>query len=139
MPTDRRLAIVTEVLLVSGSLRAESVNGAVLRTAAALAGDGMRPTLYVGLGTLPHFNPTNIRTAARYPWLSPICVVGSLTRTPCSSALPSTPRVQPPGSGRGQWRTRHAADGSRRHWRGHRGGRVPFGSRYREPHSEPTA
>ena len=48
---------MTEVLLVSGSLRAESVNSAVLRTAAALAGDGIRTTLYEGLGTLPHFNP----------------------------------------------------------------------------------
>jgi chromate reductase, NAD(P)H dehydrogenase (quinone) len=48
---------VTEVLLVSGSLRAESVNSAVLRTAAALAGDRIRTTLYEGMGTLPHFNP----------------------------------------------------------------------------------
>ena len=48
---------MTEVLLVSGSLRAESVNSAVLRTAAALAGDRIRTTLYEGLGTLPHFNP----------------------------------------------------------------------------------
>jgi len=50
---------VTEVLLVSGSLRAESANSAGLRTAAAvaldvqpahrhglLAGDGIRATLY---------------------------------------------------------------------------------------------
>jgi chromate reductase, NAD(P)H dehydrogenase (quinone) len=48
---------VTKVLLVSGSLRAESVNSAVLRTAAALAGDRIRTTLYEGMGTLPHFNP----------------------------------------------------------------------------------
>jgi chromate reductase, NAD(P)H dehydrogenase (quinone) len=57
---DRRLAIMTgpiEVLLVSGSLRAESVNTAVLRTAASLAGDGVRATLYDGMGRLPHFNP----------------------------------------------------------------------------------
>ena len=52
-----RPATVTEVLLVSGSLRAKSVNRAVLRTAAALAGDGIRTTLYGGMGTLPHFNP----------------------------------------------------------------------------------
>ena len=48
---------MTKVLLVSGSLRAKSVNRAVLRTAAALAGDGIRTTLYGGMGTLPHFNP----------------------------------------------------------------------------------
>jgi NAD(P)H-dependent FMN reductase len=52
-----RLMAVTEILLVSGSLRAKSVNSAVLRTAAALAGDGIRTTLYDGMGTLPHFNP----------------------------------------------------------------------------------
>jgi chromate reductase len=57
---DRRVATVTgptKVLLFSGSLRAESVNSAVLRTAAALAGDRIRTTLYEGMGTLPHFNP----------------------------------------------------------------------------------
>ena len=43
---DRRLATVTEILRVSGSLRAESANSAGLRTAAALAGDGIRTTLY---------------------------------------------------------------------------------------------
>lgn len=48
---------MTEVLLVSGSLRPESVNSAVLRTAAALAGDRIRTTLYEGMGMLPHFNP----------------------------------------------------------------------------------
>jgi NAD(P)H-dependent FMN reductase len=47
----------TKALLVSGSPRAESVNSAVLRTAAALAGDRIRTTLYEGMGTLPHFNP----------------------------------------------------------------------------------
>jgi NAD(P)H-dependent FMN reductase len=57
---DRRPAIVTvpaKILLVSGSLRAESVNSAVLRTAAGLAGGGVRATLYEDMGTLPHFNP----------------------------------------------------------------------------------
>jgi hypothetical protein len=49
----------TKVLLVSGSLSTESVNSAVLRTAAALAGDRMSTTLYEGLGTLPHFDPDN--------------------------------------------------------------------------------
>jgi NAD(P)H-dependent FMN reductase len=49
----------THVLLVSGSLRAESVNSAVLRTAASLAGEGVRATLYDGMGALPHLNPDN--------------------------------------------------------------------------------
>jgi chromate reductase, NAD(P)H dehydrogenase (quinone) len=45
------------ILLVSGSLRAESTNAAALRTAAALAGDGLVTVLYEGMGSLPHFNP----------------------------------------------------------------------------------
>jgi chromate reductase, NAD(P)H dehydrogenase (quinone) len=58
-PTGPRIlpAAVTKVLLVSGSLRAKSVNSAVLRTAAAVARDGIRTSLYGGMGTLPHFNP----------------------------------------------------------------------------------
>jgi chromate reductase len=45
------------VLLVCGSLRANSTNEAVLRTAAALAPAGVEATLYGGAGTLPLFNP----------------------------------------------------------------------------------
>ena len=45
------------ILLVSGSLRAESTNGAVLRTVRALAPAGVKTTMYEGLATLPHFNP----------------------------------------------------------------------------------
>ncbi|HEY1596683.1 MAG TPA: NADPH-dependent FMN reductase [Thermoleophilaceae bacterium] len=45
------------VLLISGSLRAQSTNSAALRTAVELAADGMTTTLYDGLGELPHFNP----------------------------------------------------------------------------------
>jgi hypothetical protein len=48
---------VTEILLVSGSLRDNSVNRAVLRAAAAPAEGRMRTTLYEGLETLPGFNP----------------------------------------------------------------------------------
>jgi chromate reductase, NAD(P)H dehydrogenase (quinone) len=48
---------LTRLLLVSGSLRAGSVNAAVLRTAAALAPDGVETEVYEGMGTLPHFNP----------------------------------------------------------------------------------
>jgi NAD(P)H-dependent FMN reductase len=47
----------TKVLLVSGSLRTESVSSAVLRTAASLAGDEVRATFYEGMSGLPHFNP----------------------------------------------------------------------------------
>jgi chromate reductase len=45
------------ILLVSGSLRAESTNGAVLRTLQAVAPGGVETTIYEGLATLPHFNP----------------------------------------------------------------------------------
>jgi NAD(P)H-dependent FMN reductase len=45
------------ILLISGSLRTGSTNSALLRTAHALAPDGVLTTLYGGLGDLPHFNP----------------------------------------------------------------------------------
>src|SRR4051794_25382569 len=45
------------LLLVSGSLRAGSTNAAVLRTAEALAPDGVETVLYGRLAELPHFNP----------------------------------------------------------------------------------
>ncbi|WP_329387337.1 NAD(P)H-dependent oxidoreductase [Streptomyces sp. NBC_01351] len=45
------------ILLLSGSLRAGSSNEAVLRTAHAVAPDGVRTAFYEGLGGLPHFNP----------------------------------------------------------------------------------
>ncbi|HTD50712.1 MAG TPA: NADPH-dependent FMN reductase [Acidimicrobiia bacterium] len=51
MPTPWR------VLLISGSLRDNSTNTAVLRTAQADAEPWIDATLYHGLGTLPHFNP----------------------------------------------------------------------------------
>jgi NAD(P)H-dependent FMN reductase len=47
----------TEILLVSGSLRAGSTNSALLRTAAALSLPGIATSLYGGMGDLPHFNP----------------------------------------------------------------------------------
>ena len=49
--------MIGQVLLVSGSLRARSTHTAVLRTAAAVAPDGVVCSLYPGLGQLPHFNP----------------------------------------------------------------------------------
>jgi chromate reductase len=45
------------ILLISGSLRTGSTNSALLRTARAIAPDGVVATLYGGLGDLPHFNP----------------------------------------------------------------------------------
>jgi chromate reductase len=45
------------ILLISGSLRTGSTNGSLLRTAHALAPDGVVTTLYEALGDLPHFNP----------------------------------------------------------------------------------
>jgi chromate reductase, NAD(P)H dehydrogenase (quinone) len=46
-----------KVVLISGSLRSASTNSAVLRTAAAVAPDGVETELYEGMGDLPHFNP----------------------------------------------------------------------------------
>lgn len=45
------------VLALSGSLRAASINSALLRTAAHLAPPGMDIRLFDGLGQLPLFNP----------------------------------------------------------------------------------
>lgn len=45
------------MLLVSGSLRAGSTNTALLRTAQAVAPDGIEATLFDGMAQLPHFNP----------------------------------------------------------------------------------
>jgi len=45
------------VLLVSGSTRAGSTNTAVLRSAPAMAPDGVTGVLYDGLAALPAFNP----------------------------------------------------------------------------------
>lgn len=48
---------MTTLLLISGSLRAGSTNGATLRTAMAVAPSGTSTVLYESLGELPHFNP----------------------------------------------------------------------------------
>jgi NAD(P)H-dependent FMN reductase len=45
------------LLLVCGSLRRASANSAALRTAAAVAPDGVDCCVYEGLAGLPHFNP----------------------------------------------------------------------------------
>jgi chromate reductase len=48
---------LTRLLLISGSLRAGSTNAAALRTAAALAPEGVETEIFEGMGALPHFNP----------------------------------------------------------------------------------
>jgi NAD(P)H-dependent FMN reductase len=60
--TKRRAGAVDEwvrcrILLISGSLRAESTNTAVLRTAVGLAPAGVVSVLHDRLGHLPAFNP----------------------------------------------------------------------------------
>jgi chromate reductase, NAD(P)H dehydrogenase (quinone) len=45
------------LLLISGSLRAGSTNSALLRTAQAVAPEGVVATLYAGMAELPQFNP----------------------------------------------------------------------------------
>ncbi len=45
------------ILALSGSLRAGSLNTALLQAAALVAPAGMHVTLYEALGDLPHFNP----------------------------------------------------------------------------------
>lgn len=46
-----------KILAISGSLRAASLNSALLRATARLAPPGVVVTLYNGLGELPLFNP----------------------------------------------------------------------------------
>ncbi|MGZ6705601.1 MAG: NADPH-dependent FMN reductase [Solirubrobacteraceae bacterium] len=48
---------MARVLLISGSLRDGSTNTAALRTAQAVAPDGVQTELYGGMASLPHFNP----------------------------------------------------------------------------------
>jgi chromate reductase len=49
------------ILLISGSLRSGSTNTALLRTAVAVAPDGIDAVLHGGMGDLPHFNPDDDR------------------------------------------------------------------------------
>ena len=48
---------MAKLMLISGSLRGALTNSATMRTAAALAPDGVETTIYGALGRLPHFNP----------------------------------------------------------------------------------
>jgi chromate reductase, NAD(P)H dehydrogenase (quinone) len=58
------LGRVISMLLVSGSARLGSTNVAALRTAAAVAGDGVATVLFDGIGELPLFNPDDDREGA---------------------------------------------------------------------------
>jgi NAD(P)H-dependent FMN reductase len=49
------------ILLISGSMRAASTNGALLRTAQLVAPPGVTTTLFEGLTELPPFNPDDDR------------------------------------------------------------------------------
>lgn len=46
-----------KILAISGSLRAASLNSALLRAVTRLAPDGINVVIYSGLGDLPLFNP----------------------------------------------------------------------------------
>ena len=48
---------LVQILLISGSLRSASTNTALLRTAAAVAPEGVTTVMYDGLDRLPHYNP----------------------------------------------------------------------------------
>jgi chromate reductase len=49
--------MTTRLLMICGSLRAGSVNAAVLRTASTLAPDGVSTEVFEGLTALPYFDP----------------------------------------------------------------------------------
>ncbi|SDD40283.1 NADPH-dependent FMN reductase [Rhodococcus tukisamuensis] len=48
---------MSDILLISGSLRGKSSNSALLRTADTLVPAGFRGVAYEAMGALPHFNP----------------------------------------------------------------------------------
>jgi chromate reductase, NAD(P)H dehydrogenase (quinone) len=51
------MSVPVHVLLISGSLRTNSTNSAVVSTAAADAPGTIAATVYQGMAGLPHFNP----------------------------------------------------------------------------------
>lgn len=57
----RGARVALRVLAISGSLRTASSNSAVLRLAAHIAPAPIRVELFVGLDTLPYFNPDHDR------------------------------------------------------------------------------
>lgn len=74
------------LVLISGSLRAGSVNGAVISTAAALAPGEVGTLIYRRMAELPHFNPDDDREPLPEP-------VSNLRRTlnNACAVLVSTP------------------------------------------------
>ncbi len=52
---------IKTIFAISGSLRTESTNGAVLRAIARLAPAGATVVIYDGLAILPHFTRTRYR------------------------------------------------------------------------------
>ena len=46
-----------QILAISGSLRADSLNSAVLRVAASVSSEQAQVRIFSGLADLPHFNP----------------------------------------------------------------------------------
>ncbi|WNV87755.1 NADPH-dependent FMN reductase [Umezawaea sp. Da 62-37] len=72
---------ISDILLISGSLRDGSSNSALLRTAATMMPDGFRAATYDGMADLPHFNPDDDREPL------PQAVVDLRTRIEKSAAL----------------------------------------------------
>jgi hypothetical protein len=60
--------LMSNILLISGSLRAGSTNTATIRTAQQVAPDGVTTTIYDGMGSLPQFNPDDDRDAVTRRW-----------------------------------------------------------------------
>ena len=52
-----RQAKLVKILAVSGSLRASSINSALVQSMGELVGDSVEFALYEGLATLPHYSP----------------------------------------------------------------------------------
>jgi NAD(P)H-dependent FMN reductase len=52
-----RLNLTVNVLAISGSLRTQASNTAILEAACRIAPPSIHVTLYPGVGALPHFNP----------------------------------------------------------------------------------
>jgi chromate reductase, NAD(P)H dehydrogenase (quinone) len=59
-----------QILAISGSLRANSSNTAILKALVGLVPDGVSISMYKGIGDLPHFNPEidNGQLAAVNDW-----------------------------------------------------------------------
>jgi chromate reductase len=74
------------MVLISGSLRARSVNGAVVETAAKLLPAGARAVVYRRLADLTHFNPDEDRD----PLPEPVAEMRELIRA-ADAVLFSTP------------------------------------------------